>query len=187
MTTYIALLRAVNVAGQNLIGMPALCDFVRKLGFADAKSLLQSGNLVFRGEKQTGAQLEALLEREAAKRLSLQTDFFIRSDREWRKVIERNPFPKEAQDDPGRLVVVFLKNDAKNVDDLRAAIRGPERVSGDGRHLYIVYPDGQGRSKLTGALIERKLGTRGTARNWNTVLKLAAATKSPATRDRETP
>ena len=67
MTTYIALLRAVNVAGQNLIGMPALCDFVRKLGFADAKSLLQSGNLVFRGEKQTGAQLEALLEREAAK------------------------------------------------------------------------------------------------------------------------
>ena len=57
---------------------------------------------------------------------------------------------------------------------LQAAITGPEVVRADGAHAYIIYPDGVGRSRLTHALIERKLGTRGTGRNWNTVLKLAA-------------
>jgi len=56
----------------------------------------------------------------------------------------------------------------------QAAIAGPEMVRADGRHLYIVYPDGIGRSRLTNALFEKKLGIRGTARNWNTVLKIAA-------------
>ena len=57
---------------------------------------------------------------------------------------------------------------------LKSAIPGRERIEAHGRDLYIVYPDGIGRSKLTLALIERKLATRGTGRNWNTVLKLQA-------------
>jgi uncharacterized protein (DUF1697 family) len=62
------------------------------------------------------------------------------------------------------------------IADLRAAIVGHERIEAIGRDLFIVYPDGVGRSKLTTALIERKLGARrGTGRNWNTVLKIAAA------------
>jgi len=71
---------------------------------------------------------------------------------------------------------VFLKSKAtaRAFDELRAAITGPEIVHGDGQQAYIVYPDGIGRSRLTAALIERKLATRGTARNWNTVMKLAA-------------
>ena len=64
--------------------------------------------------------------------------------------------------------------DATRVKALQAAIVGPEIVRAKGRHAYIVYPDGMGRSRLTSALIERTLGTRGTARNWNTVLKLGA-------------
>ncbi len=58
---------------------------------------------------------------------------------------------------------------------LTDAIRGRESLRVKGRQAYVVYPDGVGRSKLTMALIEKKLGTRGTARNWNTVLKLATA------------
>jgi uncharacterized protein (DUF1697 family) len=71
---------------------------------------------------------------------------------------------------------MFLKSatNAKDVKAVQAAITGSEIVRGDGRHLYIVYPDGIGRSRLTNALLEKKLGIRGTARNWNTVLKLAA-------------
>ncbi len=103
-------------------------------------------------------------------------DFLIRSGEEWRKVVARNPFRKEAERDSGHLVVMFLKSAAseKDVKAVQAAITGPEIVRGDGRHLYIVYPDGIGRSRLTNALLEKKLGIRGTARNWNTVLKLAA-------------
>jgi uncharacterized protein (DUF1697 family) len=59
------------------------------------------------------------------------------------------------------------------VKTLQAAVRGPETVRAVGRQAYIVYPDGVGKSKLTANLIESKLGTRGTGRNWNTVLKLA--------------
>jgi uncharacterized protein (DUF1697 family) len=74
---------------------------------------------------------------------------------------------------------MFLKNppETKDLKALEAAIVGPEILRTDGRHAYIVYPNGMGRSRLTHGLIEKKLGTRGTGRNWNTVLKLAALAK----------
>jgi uncharacterized protein (DUF1697 family) len=61
---------------------------------------------------------------------------------------------------------------SSRVDALRAAVPGPEVIHAAGRHAYITYPNGIGRSRLSGVLIEKTLGTRGTARNWNTVLKL---------------
>jgi uncharacterized protein (DUF1697 family) len=157
--------------------MADLRDLVTQLGFADAQSLLQSGNLAFRSNRRTSAaQLERQLETEAAKRLSLETDFFVRTAADLKAVIARNPFGKAARDDPSHLVVMFLKDApaAKGVRALQAAIAGPEVVRAHGRHAYIVYPDGIGRSRVTNVLIERHLGTRGTGRNWNTVLKLHA-------------
>jgi uncharacterized protein (DUF1697 family) len=72
-------------------------------------------------------------------------------------------------------VAVFLKDAPGNgaLNALQAAVVGREVVRAAGKQAYIVYPDGQGRSKLTNAVIEKHLGTRGTARNWNTVLRLA--------------
>ena len=71
---------------------------------------------------------------------------------------------------------MFLKHasSATGIEALQQAIKGREVVAATGKHLYIVYPDGIGRSRLTNAVIDRQLGTRGTGRNWNTVLKLAA-------------
>jgi uncharacterized protein (DUF1697 family) len=71
-------------------------------------------------------------------------------------------------------LVVFLKKapPAKDLSALQAAIKGPEVVRAEGKQLYAVYPQGIAHSKLTNALIERKLGSRATARNWNTLLKL---------------
>jgi uncharacterized protein (DUF1697 family) len=121
-----------------------------------------------------------LLEEETAERLNVAADYIVRSAKEWRKVVARNPFPEEAKNDPGHLVVMFLKSSppAAKVEAVRAAIKGRETIHGDGKQLYITYPDGIGRSKLTGALVEQKLGVRGTARNWNTVRKLAALSQS---------
>jgi len=176
MMTYVALLRGINVGGHKPVAMAQLRDLLPRVGFVDARSLLQSGNLVFRGEARTGGHLERMLETEAAQRLGLETDFFVRTATEWKAVVSRNPFPREAERDPAHLVVMFLKEPpkAKDVAALRAAITGPEIVRTAGMHAYIVYPNGIGRSRLTHALIERTLGTRGTGRNWNTVLKLAA-------------
>ena len=166
----IALLRAINVAGNKMVAMSDLRDFVSKLGFANVRSLLQSGNLVF-DSKKSAPEVEKLLEKESAKRIGLETVFFVRTADEWDAIVEKNPFRKEAKEDPGRLVVLFLK-DSRDGATLQKAIKGREVARGEGKQVYVYYPDGQGRSKLTNALIERTLDTRATARNWNTVLKL---------------
>jgi len=156
--------------------MSDLRELVTELGFSDARTLLQSGNLVFRGDGRSSAALEQLLETEAGKRLGLQADFLVRSADEWKDVVARNPFPKEAERDPSHLVVMFLKSavNPKNVSAAQAAIVGRETIRADRRQVYIVYPDGIGRSRVSNVFLEGKLGIRGTARNWNTVVKLAA-------------
>jgi uncharacterized protein (DUF1697 family) len=171
---HVALLRAVNLPGHNKIGMADLKALVIGLGFKDAQTLLQSGNIVFTGGAKTTTSLEQALERAAAKQLGLETDFLVRTAEEWQGIVDANPFPREAKDDPSHLVALIVKDEvsAANVAALQKAIVGREVVRAKGRCAYIVYPDGIGRSRLTGALIEKKLGTRGTARNWNTVLKL---------------
>jgi uncharacterized protein (DUF1697 family) len=175
-TTYVALLRAVNLAGHNAIAMSALRDILSGLGLSEVRTVLQSGNIIFRGAARTPKELESLFGREAKAKLRLDTDFFVRSAKDWKILIERNPFPEEASRDPAHLVVIFLKDtpSAQSLAELQASIRGREVVCLEGKQAYIVYPDGIGRSRLTNAVIEARLRTRGTGRNWNTVLRVAA-------------
>jgi uncharacterized protein (DUF1697 family) len=180
MTNYVALLRAVNIAGRSMVAMSDLRRLLTDLGFNDARLLLQSGNLAFKANATEAAKLESRLEAETEKRLGLKTAYFVRTHEDMEAVVAGNPYPTEAQRDPGHLVVVFLKEAPKAgaVEVLRAAIKGPEVVQAKGRHAYIYYPAGIGHSRLTGAVIDSRLGTQGTGRNWNTVLKLAALVKA---------
>jgi uncharacterized protein (DUF1697 family) len=104
----------------------------------------------------------------------------VRSADEWADIVAKNPFADEARRDPAHLVVVALKTKpgASALAALQAAVSGPELIRAHGRELYVRYPAGQGRSKLTNAVIEKKLATRGTARNWNTALKLDALARA---------
>lgn len=174
-TSCIALLRAVNLAGLNTMGMADLRELMTSLGLEEVTTLLHSGNAVFRSH-ETPDRLEELLERAAEKEFGSRIEFFVRTAAEWKAMVAANPFPGEAKSDPGHLLAVVLKSapTAAKVTALQQAIKGREVVRAKGRCAYIVYPDGVGRSKLTSALIEKRLGTRGTGRNWNTVLKLAA-------------
>jgi uncharacterized protein (DUF1697 family) len=176
MPAHVALLRAVNLPSHNKASSSELRALMTKLGLADGRTLLASGNMVFGSTGKTPAALEALLAAAAQKQLGLATEIFVRTEREWSALIAANPFRAEAKADPAHLVLMTFKDapGAAQVAALEAAIVGRERVAAQGRHAYVVYPDGIGRSRLTVALIERKLGTRGTGRNWNTVLKLAA-------------
>lgn len=169
MAVHIALLRGINVGRHQRVAMADLRAMLTDLGFGQARSLLQSGNLVFHGSARAGPEIEALLEREAATRLGLRTDFLVRSAGEWAEILSANPFPEEAEHDPGHLVVMFLKEvpDGSVAAALQAAATGPERLRVIGRHVYIVCPNGIGRSRL-------KLDVLGTTRNWNTVRKLGA-------------
>ena len=175
MAAHIALLKGVNVGGRKVL-MAELRAMMADLGFADVQTLLQSGNLVFTGGTRNGAALEAFLEEATAERFGIRTDYFVRTSEEWRATIAANPYAEEAERDAAHLLVMALKRppEASAVEDLRAAITGSEYFQVVGREAFIVFPDGIGESRLITTVIDRKLGVRGTGRNWNTVLKLAA-------------
>src|SRR5260370_23060484 len=109
MTTCIALLRGVNVGGHRPVSMSDLRNLLEQLGFCRVQSLLQSGNLIFRSKARTAAALERLLESEAEKSLDLHAGFIVRTAKEWKTVVDRNPFRNETERDPGQLVGVFLE------------------------------------------------------------------------------
>jgi uncharacterized protein (DUF1697 family) len=174
--SHIALLRAVNVGGTGKLPMAELKAMFASLDFGGARTLLATGNVVFDGGGRSAAALESLLETETRKCFGLATDYFLRTRKEWAEIVADNPFAKEAKADPSHLVAYLLKEPPKPaaVAALKAAIKGREQAAMGSRHLYLVYPDGIGDSRLTAAVIEKALGTRGTGRNWNTVLKLQA-------------
>jgi uncharacterized protein (DUF1697 family) len=174
MTTWIALLAAVNVGGRKIV-MAELKALAVELGFESPRTLLASGNLVF-AAPGAADEVEARLEAALAERFGFNCPVMLRSAADWEAVIAANPFPDAARNDPGHLLVTAFKDPvpAEAIERLRAAITGPELVEGRGRELYFVYPDGIGASTLTPALLNRALKVRGTGRNWNTTLKLAA-------------
>jgi uncharacterized protein (DUF1697 family) len=134
----------------------------------------------FRSSLRSTARLEQLLEQALETRFGRATGVFVRTPDELTQVIANNPFPGFAARDPSHLLVVFLKDAVSQtaVAAFQKAIKGPEQVGARGRHMYIVYPAGIGRSRI-GTLPEAKVAATGTARNWNTVLKLAAITATP--------
>jgi uncharacterized protein (DUF1697 family) len=178
---YIALLRGVNVGGNQMVAMADLRGALTKMGFSGVTTMLQSGNVVFRGTAAAPAKVESLLEKEIGKRLGLTADFHVRTADEWKAVVAANPFRAEAKTDPGHLIVSFFKAplEKDRVAALRAAITGPEVLQAHGRHLYMVFPEGMGNSKAA-RLVDKTLRARGTARNWNTVTKLAALATASA-------
>lgn len=175
MTRYVALLRGINVGGKNKIAMQDLRAMFEAAGMANPRTLLQSGNVVF-DSIEPAAALEAKLEADSAKRLGLAVDYFVRDAAHWRAIIQNNPYRQQAGAEPSRLMVTCLKSapDAGALAALQGAIPGREQLHGEGRELYVYYPDGMGKSKLDAGWIDRKLKLSGTARNWNTVLKIAA-------------
>lgn len=172
MTAYASFLRAINVGGRNMIRMDALKALHEDLGFRNVRTHLQSGNVVFAAKSADAAKIE----RAIVKTLGLEISVILRTAAELRAVLKANPFPQYAAQG-NRLIVVFLSDAPKDPKALDA-YSGPEEKQVAGRELYIYYGDDMGHSKLTNALIEKKLGVRGTARNWNTVTKMLELTEA---------
>jgi len=179
LTTYVALLRSINVGGHKMVPMKELRSLSERLGFIQAHTLLQSGNLIFRSEVRSAKNLEKMLETETEKYFGFAVEYFVRSAEEWHDIIARNPFQAYARKDPAHLVAILLKEKVVpgGVKALQASIEGSEEVRGGSRHVYVIYPDGIGKSRVTLPVIESKLGTSGTGRNWNTVVKLGGEIK----------
>jgi uncharacterized protein (DUF1697 family) len=183
--TYVALLRGVNVGGSRKLPMKELAALLGSLGLEDVVTYIQSGNAVFRAPAGGRAELGRRIERAIEQAVGLDVTVVLRTPAELAKVLESNPFGA----DVAKLHVVFL---GARPTKAAAARLDPERSPPDefrlvGAEIYVRFPGGSGRSKLSNDYFERTLGVRATMRNWRTVTKLlelarAAASPREATR-----
>ena len=165
MTAYVALLRAVNVGGTSKLPMADFRQIADSLGFASARTFIASGNLIFRSDRDDG-QVRALIEDALAEYMGKPMPVMVRTATEMRAVADANPFA----DAPGRRVLVTFLNDAPPANALAEARRHDgERLALGAREIYVDYCGTLlGRSKL-----KIPVAMPGTARNMNTVTKLA--------------
>lgn len=170
-------LRAINVGGRKL----PMADFkacLAKAGFKDVQTIGAAGTAVLEA-KPGGPMLEAEIEALLARDCGMTIEVFVRDPAAMAAIVAANPYP--GKENPAHLVVSFLKGQAGEAEVAAvrakiAAFGGPEKVEAGPGCLYFDYPDGQGPSKLTPVVIERATRLRGTARNWNTVLKMTELT-----------
>lgn len=165
MATYVALLRAVNVGGTGALPMATLRRACADLGFVEPQTLGAAGNAVFDADLAE-AEVKRRLERRLAELAGQPIAVLVRTGAEVAAVGAGNPFPQA----PGNFVYSLFLPQAPAPADVAAA-RGlqDERLQPGAREIYIAYPNGMGRSKLI--LPASRVGT---ARNLNTVAKLAA-------------
>lgn len=183
MTVFISLLRGINVGGHKKIKMDALRSLYESLGLRSVQSLLQSGNVIFENEHNDRFRLAAQIEDAIEKAFGFRSNTILRAFTELKDVIRRNPFSDGQERDPSRLLIMFLSDKPSNEakESLKKMDIAPEELHMSEQEIYLYYPNGIGRSKLTNTLIEKKLNTHGTARNWNTVTKLLEVAKTLST------
>jgi len=174
MSVYIALLRGINVGGNNKIPMMRLREMGEELGWQNVQTYIQSGNVVLQA-KGSAAEIEQQLEQAIEEEFGLKISVIVRDSKAWATYEKKNPFPKEAESAANFLHLCLSKSkpnkDAVKVLQEKAAAGEQIKLVGDA--LWIHFTNGVGKSKLTPAVLERAVGSPVTARNWRTVLKLS--------------
>src|SRR5229473_7596718 len=174
MAAFVSLFLGINVGGHHKIRMDELKDLHESLGLKDVFPYIQSGNVVFNSDDADVARLQRQIEDGFERKFGFHVEVFVRTSAELREIIEQNPFQSQPSKESKWVVVMFLtaRPDATAQEDLLKTYAGPEELFFTGKEVYIYYPNGIGRSKLSNSLMEKKLKTVGTARNWNTILQL---------------
>jgi uncharacterized protein (DUF1697 family) len=170
---HVALLRGVNVGGNNLLPMKNLADIFIEAGCADVRTYIQSGNVIFRAVDSVVEEIPGRVMQLITKRFGYRTPVILRTAAQMGDTILNNPFAKPGT--PENLQLVLFLSDLPNAERVRSL--DPDRSPPDaffvrGREIYLQFPNRMARTKLTNAWFDSKLATTSTGRNWNTVLKL---------------
>lgn len=183
-TLRLALLRAVNVGGRK-VPMARLREIAEELGWSDVVTWIQSGNLVFRAKGRQPA-LETALENALREEFGFEVPALIRTGAEWSDIMEGNPLPEAAAEDPARLMLGLAKKPlASNcLADLRKVAGDVELVEQVGEALWIHFREGSARSRLTPRVLDRAAGSTVTTRNWRTVVRLGEMLSSTGSETR---
>lgn len=174
MSTFIALLRSVNVLGKNMIKMPELARAFDKAGFRNVRTYIQSGNVIFETGKESGESLSAKIREMITKSFSLTIQVLVITPQELSDIALQNPFAERPEVDLSRMHVTFIDRDAEaeRAEKLLSYHYPPDEIIIGKRAVYVHCPDGYGRTKFHNNFIEKKLSVNATSRNWNTCLKL---------------
>lgn len=175
---WIGLVRGIGPTTHKKMSMKQLRDGCVGAGLNDARTVLATGNVLFRSSTNE-ADLKSLLAG-VVRRHGLDNEVFVRTAQEVAAVLGRNPFPTATAERPNHVLAIFM--DAEPSADGLADIRclpGNERIEAVGRVVFIDYVDGVGRSKVTPTAIDRRLKQPGTARNMNTLGKLVDLSLTP--------
>ena len=175
MATYLALLRGINLGSVNKVSMPELRTLFESLGHSDVRTYVQSGNVVFEASSSASKKLAREIEEAIERTFGLAIPAVLRTRAQLQRVAVNNPFMSEGVK-PTFLHVMFLAETPSStaVRALDPDRSPPDKFAVKGREIYLCFPRGSGRSKLTIDYFEKKLGTRATGRNWNTVTKVLA-------------
>ena len=167
---WVALLRAVNLGGENKVPMAQLRTLLEEEGYADVRTYIASGNVLLDGPR-SAATLSAELERLIAHAFGVTTTVMLRRPRELAATVAAHPFGP----DPAETHVAFLaaRPTKAAVARLEAVDPGADLAALAGAELYLRLPRGVHGSRLSGARIEKLLGVPATLRNWRTVVALA--------------
>jgi uncharacterized protein (DUF1697 family) len=172
---YVALLRGINVGGHRPVKMTDLRTTLEKAGCTNVATYIQSGNVVFAHEEKSEATLLEVIEAAIAKQAGFDVDVVLRTRSELAKVVTNNPFKKAT---PEQLHVFFMAKkparDALATFDAKAF--EPEKFAIVGRDLYVLLPNGLGKSKLVVTLARKSPVKEATARNWRTIQTLISMT-----------
>jgi uncharacterized protein (DUF1697 family) len=168
-----AFLRGINVGGRAMLAMSDLKAALADAGLGDARTYLQSGNVVVTPPSQNPARLAKVMEEAIQSVTNRRIRAMVRTRDDLESVVAGNPLLEPGLK-PASLHTVFLESipDPSRVAELDPGRSPPDRFSVSGRDIYLLYPHGSGRSKLGLDYFEKVLGVAGTARNWNTVTRV---------------
>jgi uncharacterized protein (DUF1697 family) len=180
MPRYVALLRAINVGGRNVVKMDQLRRLFEKAGFSGVETFIASGNVIFEGGGKNDAAVEKTIETALRRALGFDVHTFVRTDAEIEKVAAHPPFPPLKMHDARALNIGFLKAplNAAATRALMAFTSDVDDFHTHAREIYWLCRTGQSDSKFNNVKLEKAIGATCTFRSISTVMKLAA--KYPA-------
>jgi uncharacterized protein (DUF1697 family) len=174
MTTFVSMIRGINVAGHRPVRMDRLACLFVDMGFGKPRTYLQSGNVVFEAKGGARHDLAGAIERRILKDLGLEVSVALRTSAEMTGALAANPFARRPGIDPRFMYATFLisREGPGSLDAIALPVVPGEEAILIGSVVYLHCPFGFGGTKINNAFFERALRTRATTRNWQTVTAL---------------
>ena len=173
MTTYISLLRGINVGGRKKMRMTDLKSVYESLHFSEVITYLQSGNVIFRHDSSDHIMLQEQIENSIEHHFGFTVSVIVRNFFQFKGIISNNPFVKR-KEAINRLYISFLSGEPEEerLNNIMKLNFSPDEFIPVEREIYLFCPASYGKTKLSNNFFESKLKLTATSRNWKTVTEL---------------